>query len=261
MIKKIFKKIKHISDESLAAFINDDLTGQEKEKVKQHLQKCTECFEHLALLRKLVFDTEKTELPEVPIEVMQKANKIQTKSQNNFGQFLNTKIDNIKQIGNSILIFIENSIEYITNYKAISKFAYTFASVLVIGLIYLFVLNTTSPIENIAINDYLTISNDGPLGFVGDQEKIEYNGMEVRLSEDKQNLIFTWPKISNAQFYHIFLTNDKKQRITPLEGIHSNQFSYQIDNIEVNKKYIWEIIGQLENSKTFQAKAIFVRGR
>jgi hypothetical protein len=247
----------HITDEKLAAFVNKNLSNKENEKIKQHLQKCTECFDFYVQMKRILSESKEAELQEVPAHIFEKAKDIPVKSQS----FYVMVAGPAKKLLDSILLLLKNSIEFLFINRVNLKLAYAFVSLIIIGASLLFILKPVSPIENIILADVLTISSDGPLGFVGDMEKIEYTGMYVKISEDGNFIIFFWPEVQNAMFYQVFLTEKERQRITPPEGIQSTQFSYQIKNIDINTKYIWEILGKLKDGRIFQAKAIFIRNK
>ena len=129
-----------------------------------------------------------------------------------------------------------------------------------VAVVLIFFLLPISPIKNISLGNRLVISESGLLGFIGEENVIKYKGMHVNLSEDKKHLVFTWPELKKAEFYHVYLIdNSERQRITPVLGITENRFMYQADNIRTNTQYQWEIAGKLIDGRSFKARSSFIR--
>jgi len=233
----------HIDDEILAAFVENNLNERERRDVQMHLQQCPRCFENMAVLRKSLNQREALTFLPTPPDFVRQAKKLITST---------TPSESIWRKASRIA----NTI-----YLPRGKWKYFIPSGIAVAiLLVLFIASQGPVIQNLSTGKYLTISKSYPLGFVGESEKIAYKNMWVKLSKDKENIIFSWPKVEGAKFYQIdLLVKGDRHRITPLLGNYENSYSFPLREIELNVKYMWQISGKLEDGRKFQARASFVR--
>jgi anti-sigma factor RsiW len=62
-----------ISDETLSAYVDDRLNAEERSAVESHLARCSRCFEHLVLLKRVVDARESFADLQIPEHVLAKA--------------------------------------------------------------------------------------------------------------------------------------------------------------------------------------------
>jgi len=253
----------HPGDETMAAFVENSLNKKDREHIQKHLQECPECFENLACLRKSIKELEIIKFQPTPEELIAKAKELAIKPEGFSRKVYSWIIERLSEWSEKA-VNIENAVSSLFRWKiAIPTFA-----VAAVAIMMILILQPSPPIKNYSMGNQLIISEMGLLGFVGEREVLEYSGMKVFLSEDEENIIFTWPAIAGAKFYHIdLIINEKRQRITPTLGIQDTSFSYPAQDIKLNTRYAWEILGKLEGcpegtpigGRNFQAKAGFVR--
>jgi len=233
----------HLDDETLAAFVENALEAKRRKRVQQHLRACSHCFEHMARLRKSLSERETMPRLSTPPDFVRKAKELVPADEVSvpIWQSMRDKIRSIRL----------PELEW--RWRLVIPAAAAVAMILVI-----FIFLNQPAIRNYAMGSQLRIAEIDPLGFVGESDSVMFKGMQVELSADEKNLIFTWPEVADAKFYHLdLIVNDEKQRLTPLQGIDATSFSYPLESIQLNTKYVWEISGKLEDGRSFQARAGF----
>lgn len=234
----------HIDEETLAAFVKNSLDGNERALVHKHLQQCPHCFVDMAMLRKSLTERGKIAFQPAPRRFIREAKALvaPVPTSESVWQKVWGKINTIP----------------------LPEFDWKYAILAPVGVAILIVLfNLFQPkqtLENYSTGDLLIISKIDPLGFVGESDSVAYKGMKVELSEDEKNIIFTWPEVAGAKFYHLdLIVNGDRQRLTPPQGTQNVRFSYPLQQIQVKTKYVWEISGKLEDGRSFQARVSFIR--
>jgi len=233
----------HLDDETLAAFVEKALETKRRERARQHLAACSHCFEQMARLRKSLSEREAMPRLSTPPDFVRKAKELVPADEVSvpLRQRMWDKIRSIRLP------------ELKWRWKLVIPAAAAVAMILVI-----FIFLNQPAIRNYAMGGQLRIAEIDPLGFVGESDSVTFKGMQVELSADEKNLIFTWPEVAGAKFYHLdLIVNGEKQRLTPLQGIQTTSFSYPLKGIQLNTKYVWEISGKLEDGRSFQARAEF----
>lgn len=236
----------HIEDEKLAAFSRSYLEGGETERVQSHVKTCPDCMDKLIEIEKNFVELDSMQLQPTPEFLLAQGKNLQPglpKGVNSVKDYLNSLIGRIK-----------------------SRFAppkvWRLAPLVVaaVALVLLLLNLPTSPVKNISMGDRLVITEMGPLGFVGEKEVRDYKGMNVSLSEDGKNLIFSWPEIEGAEYYEIFLIGEdgKEMRITPIEGVQDTSFEYEKEGVEVGKEFVWELRGKMGGDRSFEGKSKFL---
>lgn len=247
-MKKPGKMYMHPSIETLAAFVENSLGLDEIEEVQYHLKNCIQCFESMAALRKSTTEREQMEFQQTPDMFVIKAKSLVVSRRS----FLKRALISTRKKNFSLLRY--NFLRWLK-----WRFAVPVMTVATVATILFIMLKTTSPIDNDSLGNRMFITEFGPLGFAGEGRIVKFRGMKVDLSKDKKDILLTWPEVDGAEFYHIdLMQGGERKRITPAVGIQETSFSYPVQNLVINAKYIWEISGKMKSEYIFYAKAGFL---
>ena len=263
-IKELRKTNRHIKEETMAAFVGNSLNAKKQLKVQKHLQNCNECFENMARLRKSLTVQNTLEFMPTPEDFIKEAKLLAVKQDGFMKKAFRKVSEKIAEMIPSKSTWEEAFVGIWNAFSALLKWRVVIPALATVTVAVLIAISWPlgSPIKNYSMGNQLIISETGPLGFVGEREVMEYKGMKVKLSDDGENIFFTWHKIAGAKFYHIDLIVDsEKQRITSPVGITETKFTYSSEDIKFEHNYEWEISGKLEDGRGFQAKERFVRRR
>ena len=247
----------HLDDETIAAFVEDSVDTEMREQVQEHLQKCLRCFESVARLRKSLAERETQTFLSTPEEFLREAKRLAVRPEGALADALRRTVQKVPEMISSASVLKQRlpRIGEIALGWRIAIPTVTLAAAVLLVL----VLRHMPTIQNYAMGDRLVISEMGPLGFAGKQEVRKYKGMRVLLREDEGKLIFTWPEVAGAEFYHVALIlNGKDQRVTPPQGAKETTFAYPLPDMKMNTRYIWQISGKLSDGRSFRARAGFV---
>lgn len=105
---------------------------------------------------------------------------------------------------------------------------------------------------------YKDIDSSASFGFMGGAETKEFNGMEVR--KDKGELVFKWRPMKGASVSEFVLRKKGVNRDTTVAElrIYGDKVSLPDDQIILNERYEWSILGVTEDGRSFEASAEFV---
>lgn len=244
----------HVDDETLGAFCETRLAADEAESVRSHLRACNDCFLRMAALSKTFAERERLEMPPTPADFVAKAKQLLPAPEEVVAEAKHLPIAAPAGIGQAIAELWKKIKQWL---EPVPAWGYGLAGVAAAVILFILFL-PGSPVENFSLGNRLVIFDNGPLGFVNEGETIEYPGMSVVLSEDGEQLIFTWPKIPEALFYEITLIEAGQRRtITPLGGALENTFAFPKREVKPGVRYVWELSGKRKDQKNFMAKAGF----
>lgn len=245
----------HVDEETLGAFCETRLAAKEAESVRSHLRACTDCFLRMAALSKAFAERERLEMPPTPADFVAKAKQLLPAPEEVIAEAKHLAVAPLAGIGQAIARLWKKIKQWL---EPIPAWGYGLAGVAVAVILFMLFL-PGSPVENFSLGNRLVIFDNGPLGFVNEGETAEYSGMSVALSEDGEQLIFTWPEIPEALFYEITLIEaGQRKTITPLGGALENTFALPTREVKPGVRYVWELSGRRKDQKNFVAKAGFV---
>ncbi len=248
----------HVDDETLGAFLETRLAAEEAESVRSHLRACNGCILRMAALSKAFAEREKLEMPRTPAEFVAKAKQLLPAPEEVVAEAKHLSIAPPAGIGQAIAELWKKIKQWL---EPVPAWGYGLAGVAAAVILFMLFL-PESPVENFSLGNRLVIFDNGPLGFVNEGKTMEYQGMSVALSEEGEQLIFTWPKIPEALFYEITLIEDGQRRtITPLGGALENTFAFPAREVKPGVRYVWELSGRRKDQKNFMAKAGFMLKR
>ena len=248
----------HPNDETLGFFLHNALDNGTQASVKSHLQACPACFRRMARLQKAFNERDSIRFERTPENFVEKARQLMPTPA--------TLVEEAKQLAAprsarhqpSLLDFVEQLKSWVA---PIPGWGYGLAGATAVAVI-LFLLLPAEPVENFSLDEQLVITTLGPMGFAGEREVVAYSGMSVRLSEDGEQLVFSWPAIAHAEFYEVTLILDEeKRRITPLGGIADTSCALPKLELQAGVRYQWELSGRMKDRRVFAAKAGFVMKR
>jgi hypothetical protein len=244
----------HVDDETLGAFLETRLAADEAESVRSHLRACNDCFLRMAALSKAFAEKERLEMPPTPADFVAKAKQLLPAPEEVVAEAKDLPVAPPAGIGQAIAELWKKIKHWL---EPVPAWGYGLAGVAAAVILFMLFL-PGPPVENFSLGNRLVIFDNGPLGFVNEGETVEYSGMSVALSEEGEQLIFTWPEVPEALFYEITLIEAGQRRtITPLGGALENTFAFPTREVKPGARYVWELSGRRKDKKNFMAKAGF----
>jgi len=259
----------HIDDERLGLFLSIGLDSNEAEMLKAHVRECSACFLRMARVQKALHAyasqpfaqapadlvAEAKQLVAPPVELVTKAKQLAGRQATGVGQLIEHAWEKVKDGFAQFPIFDPGEVKAWFNAHPVLG---SIPAVAVAAVVLLLLLLPKPPVKNFSLDNQLVISTSGPFGFVSETETVKYEGMDVRLSEDGNHLIFTWPEIRNASFYEITLiAGEEKSKITPRGGLLETSYSFPKQNVTAGVEYVWELSGKMTDGRWFVARAGF----
>lgn len=261
------KKSPHLDDESLLAYIDyeSSLDADANQKVEFHLQTCTRCVSRMVVLHNSAKEMDNQQFQLTPEFLLHQARALHSSAKTPatlIRKAQNLQLRNAIQRPPSPMEVLDKIGKWLVPPRG--RIVWRSVAAFAIALIALAVwLWPSAPVQNISTGNKLTISQIGPFGFVGEHQTIDFKGMHVSLSKNKENLVFAWPEIEGARFYEIYLQTpeNERHRITPGEGIEQNEFAYPVVQFETGPQYVWELCGIMTENRVFRAEAAFILNR
>jgi hypothetical protein len=260
----------HVDDERLGLFLSIGLEPHEEKTIKAHVRECSACFLRMARMQKVLHAyasqplaqtpadlvAEAKQLVAPPVELVAKAKQLAGRQATGVGQLIKHAWEKIKDRFAQLPIFDFGEVRaWLGEHPVLGSIPAVAVAAVVLWLLLL----PKSPVENFSLDNQLLISTSGPFGFVSETETVKYEGMAVSLSQDGNNLIFSWPEIPNVSFYEITLVaGEAKNKITPHGGVLETSHSLPKQKVTAGVEYFWELSGKLKDGRRFVAKAKFV---
>ncbi len=246
----------HTDDKTLGLFLSHRLAPKAEQRLQAHVQTCAECLVKMTEMQSAMKAFAPASSVSAPVELVAQAKQL---------RHIPAKLTLAAKVlphvqPPPIRQYVRDFVEEIKlRLEPFPAWGYGLAGVAVATVLLVILLRPNTPVKNLPSNHQLVIFENGPLGFVTENEVIEYKGMSVKLSDEGGHLIFTWAAIPKALFYEISLLHgEKKVTLAVIEGEEKNNFSFPRQNLPAGVEQGWELSGKLKDGRRFMARAGFV---